>query len=50
MEVNACSSLYRCVKAGHVVRGTKEGVGGIPLFTITCFYDVREKVKRTNGV
>ena len=44
MEVNVCRSLYRCVKTGHVVRGYREGVGGVsPLFTITCFYDAREK-------
>ena len=37
MEVNVSRSLYRCVKTGHVVRGTREGVGGIPPFYYHVF-------------
>ena len=46
MEVNVCLSLYRCVKTGHVVRGTREGVGGYPPFLLSRVVMTYEKSKK----
>ena len=46
MEVNASRSLYRCVKTGHVVRGTREGVGGYPPFLLSRVVMTHEKSEK----
>ena len=46
MEVNVSRSLYRCVKTGHVVRGTREGVGGYPPFLLSRGVMTYEKSKK----